>query len=529
MDRRLSTVSDITRTGAERFGGAAALEDAGGVRVTYRDLWARLQACAGSLRALGLARRDRVLLFMEGSPDWLTAFLSIVHADMVAVPIPGHTRPELASAAAWYAGVEACVCDASTRDAASRIPGVRCLTPADLSGTDAPPLSLTTATPDATAVLVFTSGSTSNPRAVALSHDNVLANLRSLMEVRRAQDNETLLSILPPSHAFELVAGQLAPLAAGARIVYAGPLLPNRLVELLRVRAITRVLCVPAVVEALAREVIGGLADDGLVEPTCRHLTSGDLLSSFRCLAPSKRAQVRDAIRGRLGPSFRNLVVGGAALSATWTDLLLAVGIDVEVGYGLTEAGPIVSVAFAAECPSGSVGRLLPGVNVRVDTHGEILVRSEGVMQGYLNDPAGSAAVLQDGWLRTGDCGRLDDKGFLFVTGRLKDVIVTAGGETVYPDEIEPFYSSPLFAGHCIVPMPGPDGNEVPTLVVEPASAGTSDDELHQVFAALRAAAPRRLRAASIVRYTGPLPRSALGKIKRRQLADSLCRTGVQP
>jgi long-chain acyl-CoA synthetase len=523
MSRTLLTVSDIARTGAERFGAAAALEGSdGATRVTYRDLWANVQAGAGALRALGLSPRDRVLLFMDGSPAWMTTFLSIVHADLIAVPIPGGTPGGLARLAAMYAGVRACVHDASNRETASGIAGVRCQTPTALIGTDAS-LSRTTATPEATAVLVFTSGSTSHPRAVALSHDNLLANLRSLAEVRAAKADEALLSILPPSHAFELVAGQLAPLAAGARIVYSGTLMPNRLVESLRERAITRVLCVPALVDVLAREVVNRLADAGGVEPACRDVTSPALVRSFRGLAPSTQAQVRQAVRRYIGPSLRSVVVGGAALSPSWVDLLRAVGIEVDLGYGLTEAGPIVSVGLATECPIGSVGRPLPGVTVRVGDDGEILVRSSGVMQGYLNDAAGSDAALRSGWLRTGDCGRLDAEGFLFVTGRLKEAIVTASGATVYPDEIEPCYSSPLFAEHCIVPARGADGNDVPTLVVCPASAETSDTELQRAFRTLRAAAPPRLRAVSMVRCSGRLPRTALGKIRRRQLADNLC------
>ncbi|HXW06409.1 MAG TPA: AMP-binding protein [Vicinamibacterales bacterium] len=528
MTRSLFTLSDIARTGAGRFRNATALEDARGThRLTYGELWACVQTSAGVLRALGLAPRDRVLLYMDGSPDWITAFLSIVHAGLVAVPIPGQAPPELARAAAWYAEVKACVCGESTRDAGSRISAVRCLTPAALVASDASPVPVTTATPDATAVLVFTSGSTSNPRAVALSHDNLLANLRSLMEVRRAREGEALLSTLPPSHAFELVAGQLAPLAAGARIVYAGTLLPNRLVELMRGRAITRILSVPSLVEVLAREILGILTAGGTIESTCRESTIEDLASAFRRMEPPEQGRIRRAVRNCVGPSFRNLVVGGAALGPVWADLLPGIGIELEVGYGLTEAGPIVAVGFEAECPSGSVGRPLPGISVRVDVHGEILVRSEGVMQGYFKDAAGSAAALEDGWLRTGDCGRLDDEGFLFVTGRLKEAIVTASGETVYPDEIEPFYSSALFAGHCVVPVRGRDGNDVPTLVVEPASTDTSDAELQQAFLALRAAAPPRLRAASMVRYAGRFPRTALGKIRRRALADSLAREGV--
>ncbi|HSC28768.1 MAG TPA: AMP-binding protein, partial [Vicinamibacterales bacterium] len=416
MSRTLFVVSDIARTGAGRFGARTALEDVGGtVRLTYDQLWTSVQERAGALRALGLAPRDRVLLFMDGSPDWLITFLSIVHADLVAVPIPGRTRSELAQAAAWYAGTKACVCDAPNHDAASRLPVAHCLRPADLTGTVATPMPVTSATPDATAVLVFTSGSTSKPRAVALGHDNLLANLRSLLAIRSAQDDEAMLSILPPSHAFELVAGQLAPLAAGARIVYAGTLLPNRLLAALRARAITRLLAVPALVDALAREVVDTLAFDGTVAPACRGLDSRGLASSFRRLPPPRQAEVRHAVRACIGPSLRNLVIGGAAISQAWADLLLDVGIEVDVGYGLTEAGPIVSVGFASECPIGSVGRPLPGVAVRVDPHGEILVRSDGVMQGYVNEPAGSAGALQGGWLRTGDCGRLDDEGFLFV------------------------------------------------------------------------------------------------------------------
>ena len=389
-----------------------------------------------------------------------------------------------------------------------------------------PSLSRTSATPDATAVLVFTSGSTSRPRAVALSHDNLLANLRSLTEVRAAEDGETLLSILPPSHAFELAAGQLAPLSAGARIVYSGTLMPNRLVESLRVRGVTRLLCVPALVELLAREVVHRLAADGVVEPDCRDATSRALAASLRGCAPPAHARIRDAIRQHIGPSLRSVVIGGAALSPGWVDLLLAAGIEVDLGYGLTEAGPIVSVGLATGSPIGSVGRPLPGVMVRVGEDGEILVRSSGVMQGYLNDEAGSDAALSDGWLHTGDSGRLDDEGFLFVTGRLKEAIVTANGQTVYPDEIEPCYSSPLFAEHCIVPARGADGNDVPTLVVCPASGETSDAELQRAFATLRAAAPPRLRAVSMVRCSSRLPRTALGKIRRRQLADDLWSRG---
>ena len=125
----------------------------------------------------------------------------------------------------------------------------------------------------------------------------------------------------------------------------------------------------------------------------------------------------------------------------------------------------------AGDCPAGSVGRALPGVEIRVADDGEILVRSQSIMEGYAGDADATAAALVDGWLRTGDRGRLDADGFLFIQGRIKEAMVTSAGETIYPDEIEPAYGSPLFTDVAIVPMPDDRGNDVPTLVVVPARA----------------------------------------------------------
>ncbi len=143
-------------------------------------------------------------------------------------------------------------------------------------------------------------------------------------------------------------------------------------------------------------------------------------------------------------------------------------------------------------------------------------------MAGYDGDPSATAAALVDGWLRTGDRGWLDSDGFLFVTGRMKEAIVTEAGTTISPEEIEPAYGDPLFAEFCVVPMAGPCGNDRPVLVVVPVAASTTDEEINEAFARLRAAAPSRCRVERVVRTAGPLPRTATGKIQRRSLAQSL-------
>jgi long-chain acyl-CoA synthetase len=222
-------------------------------------------------------------------------------------------------------------------------------------------------------------------------------------------------------------------------------------------------------------------------------------------------------------------IVGGAAIDHAWTRVLAVVGIDLDVGYGLTEAGPVVAMGRASECPPGSVGRPLPGVEVRVSAADEVLVKTAAVMKGYAGDPSGTAEALADGWLRTGDRGRLDADGFLFITGRIKEAMVTSAGETIYPDDIEPWYRSPLFAEHAVVPLPDNDGNDRPTLIIVPASPveGLQDGIGHAV-AALRAAAPPRLRVTGFVVRHDPLPRTAVGKIRRHALAAEVGPEEVQ-
>jgi long-subunit acyl-CoA synthetase (AMP-forming) len=232
------------------------------------------------------------------------------------------------------------------------------------------------------------------------------------------------------------------------------------------------------------------------------------------------RDAMRASIRERTGPTFQTLVIGGAALDPTWAEITAAVGLRLEVGYGLTEASPIVSVGLAGESPPGSAGRPLPGVEVQLGADDEILVRGPNVMRGYFHDDDATAAALRDGWLHTGDHGHLDAQGFLFVTGRLKEAIVTASGDTLYPEEVEPYYDSPLFAERCVAGVPGPHGNDLPALFVVPATPDVGEPELRRAFEELRAAAPPRLRVPHLVPVAGPLPRTALGKVRRRSLGQ---------
>jgi long-chain acyl-CoA synthetase len=554
MDAPLIHLTDIVRRGAERHPDRLALQADGGVSFTYAELWERVQHGAGLLRDRGAcaaeasARRraaegGRGLLVMEGRPEWAVAFFSLLQAGLVVIPVPAATPPELIGLVARVTGAEVCVLggESAALESVLSVPPVTAAELVAASGraiaapsrgrfgdAGAPSrgrfggAGAASAGGDTLAVLAFTSGSTARPRAVELTHENLLANVRTLGAAREAAPDDALLSLLPPAHLFELVVGLLAPLAAGARVVYAGTLLPNRVIDAIRRNRITRTLVVPAILDALGREAIEGLVARGAVAPACRALPATVIAKRLRDAGDCEVERIRRALRDRIGDAFHTVGIGGAAIASGWSETLLRLGIDLDVGYGLTEAGPLVSLGLASASPSGSVGRPLPGVEVRVDDRGEILVRSAGVMRGYFLDRAATAEALDDGWLRTGDRGRLDDEGFLFITGRLKEAIVTAAGETLYPDELEPHYASPLFAEHCVVPIRDADGNDVPTLVVVPSRGDATDEAIARVFARLRAAAPARCRVAAMLRRTEPIPRTAVGKPRRRALADAL-------
>jgi len=532
MTGDITLVSDVVRRSATLWPDRIAVQNAdGSMRLTYAELWREVERGAVTLRSRGLLSGDRVLLALDASPDWIVSFLAIAHAGLVAVPIPSTTSATLVRLVAMHARIRLGIANRANSWLESALTGLTFMTPADLAAPEEAPdrpgfQPVGKRDAGTVAVLVFTSGSTTRPRAVALSHAALRANLRALEAVRSPEPGETVLSTLPPSHAYELVAGQLAPLAAGARIVYAGALLPNRLIETIRMQAVTRMMLVPALLDMLVRAVIDRLASvdrGGVASSECRTLTAAGLADRIRALAITERGRLRDAIRAEIGDAFDVATLGGAASDPAWTAVLDAAGVAIDVGYGLTEAGPVVTMGRAGDCPAGSVGRALPGVEIRVADDGEILVRSQSLMEGYAGDADATAATLVEGWLRTGDRGRLDAEGFLFIQGRIKEAMVTSAGETIYPDEIEPAYGSPLFTDVAIVPMPDDRGNDVPTLVVVPASTPLAKhvDAIRAEVGRLRAAAPARLRVQRFV-LRSELPRSAAGKIRRRALADEL-------
>ena len=372
-----------------------------------------------------------------------------------------------------------------------------------------------------------------------LTHGNLTAEVSMLSRVFVLNEDEVLLSLLPLHHTFEFTCGMLLPIASGSKIVYPLGVDAANLSSTLALIRPTALIGVPALWQAIHRRILDEIESRGAlvhsVFDRLRHFNrrlSGDFgLNVGRLLFHS----AHQALGGRL----RLAVSGGAALPNRVAEFFNDIGLRLLEGYGLTESAPVLSVAHPDEpLIPGSVGKPLVGVEIKLRTEageevGEILAHGPNVMAGYYRDQAATEAALKDGWLHTGDLGRFDEQGRLYIVGRAKDVIVDAGGNNIYIDEIEEAYSHSSYLKElAVVGLKTPGGEQVAALVVPAYARGQSrravHDQLQTHFARIGASLNphKRIR---ILRFTdSDLPRTRTRKIKRAEVVELLSRLIAQ-
>ncbi|MCG8430076.1 MAG: AMP-binding protein, partial [Candidatus Omnitrophica bacterium] len=418
-------------------------------RYTYRQLDESSRRVSAYLRRRGYAGGDTAVLILENCPEWAVVYLGIVRAGLTCVPldIEIHHSEIAGIIADCAAGV--LFCSRQVREgkvAGDLLKGMRdCIIVDEDAFTDILSGEPVAAAPDATgrkapASLIYTSGTTGEPKGVVLTHENLSANVQSAIKLELINEHDNLIVLLPLHHTYPFMVNLLVPLSIGATVTFAPPGFdPRRLTAFMREAGITVLTGVPQLFSLLYAGLSVRLAHiPGFVR---------------MLLLPV----IRRAIRREFGASFRFCVSGGARLEPLVARGLSRLGIKVIEGYGLTEASPVVSFNPVNRTKPGSVGVPLPGVEVRINEpdeegEGEILIRGANVMQGYFKHADWSAEVLRDGWLYSGDRGYLDKDGYLFITGRSKDVIVLGSGKNIYPQELESYYGrSPYIKEICIL------------------------------------------------------------------------------
>ncbi len=425
--------------------------------ITRGELEARVREFACGLAALGIKREERVAIFCENSPEWIIADLAMATVGAVSVPVYTTLGRDDLEFILKDSGATTIIASGrllerlkALREAlplVQRIIAVGDTEEAGGSGDvllfenvlglgreemERGHLRIGATRRDDIFSIVYSSGTTGRPRGVMLSHGNVISNIEAIKDVVRIDQTDRYLSYLPLSHIFERTT-QLFLIHMGCPVCYArGFSFVGADMEFFKP---TFMIGVPFVFERMKRRV-----EDAMERlPWFRRFMVRKAIEYSRRGGVWKRLalSVVASVRKRVAPTIRFFVSGGAPLSPSTAEFFFSIGIPVLEGYGLTETSPVVSVNTLTEYRVGTVGRPLEGVEVRIAEDGEVLVRGDSVMKGYLNLPELTARTIRDGWLHTGDTGRIDGQGFLTITGRKKDIIITSAGKNISPQKIE--------------------------------------------------------------------------------------------
>ena len=450
-----------------------------------------VRSVAADLVARGVAHGDRVAILSENRIEWAIADQAILAIGAVCVPIyatlpADHVAPMLADSGAVGAFVSSQAQRAKVESVRKDSPGLRWIAVFDDGlPTGGPPTAgaARAPSPDDLAAIIYTSGTTGVPKGVMLTHWNLVSNAIASLTALDLGPRDVHLSFLPLNHIFERTAGYNVMIYAGATIAYAESI-EKAAVNLMEVRP-TVLLAVPRFYEKLIDRAMeaakaAGFPRDAMAQWGRRvaerwaaiKLDGRPVPAGLALQHAIANTLVYSVLRRRLGGRIRSCTSGGAALARETGLFFYGVGMPIMEGYGLTETSPVITVNTAKRYKLGTVGRAVPDVEVRIAEDGEILVKGPGVMKGYWNRPQETAAALEGGWFHTGDIGEIDPEGFLRITDRKKDLIVTSGGKKIAPQPIQnALKKSPRILEAIVVG----DGRKFATALIVPANGATRE------------------------------------------------------
>jgi long-chain acyl-CoA synthetase len=419
-------------------GNATAFVHRRGLRFTqwsYANLRAVAFQFARELEARDIKRGDRVLIWAENSAEWIAAFFGCLLSGVIVVPL------DLESAPDFVARVQRQVAAKLLLASGDRHLDVPTLRLEELMDAVAHHLSSPYAHAEISdsdiAEIIFTSGTTAEPKGVCLTHGNLLANLAPIeREVQKYIKWERpfhplrFLNLLPLSHVFGQFMGIFIPQMLGGEVYFQDSLNPSEIITAIKQHRISVVVTVPRLLESMRKKVERDYATRGAFERFRQQLIAADQLAFL------KRWWMFRDIHRRFGWKFWAFVAGGASLNAETETFWRRLGYVVVQGYGMTETAALISVNHPFKVGRGSIGKALPGQEMKLDESGEILVRGSNVSPGYWRDGV-QPLTNAEGWLSTGDIGEMDGAGNLYFKSRKKDVIVTAAGMNIYAEDLE--------------------------------------------------------------------------------------------
>ncbi len=453
---KLKTIYELLHTSVEKFSNNIAFSMFGGEDVTYKEVLERVNHVQDLLLDAGLNPGDKVALLSSSMPNWGVSYFAVTTAGMVVVPLmPDFTGEELDSLIEHSEAKALLVSDKLftklSKETVSKLNIViRTKNLSIISQTVKAQGSKAMPKPEDLAAIIYTSGTTSKPKGVMLTHYNLASNASLCNVLFPIREDDVTLSVLPMSHTYECTLGLLLIFSGGGRMTYLEkPPTPSVLLPALRKVRPTIFLIVPLIIEKVynsqvkskftANKFISTLYGVGFIRRILHRIASKKLMKAF-------------------GGRIRFLGIGGSKLHIDTETFLYEGGFPYAIGYGLTETAPMAAGQIPGKCRLGSTGPAMAGVQIRLDNinpetgHGEVVINSPSVMQGYYKNPEATAEVFtKDGWFRTGDLGELDKDGYLYIKGRLKNMIVGASGENIYPEDIESVLNTYAYVSESIV------------------------------------------------------------------------------
>jgi long-chain acyl-CoA synthetase len=555
---KYQSIGEALRDALDRFANEVCVIEADRERekerLSYREFKARAHPLSKALQEGGFSAGSRASIIMTNQSKWLISAYAIFFAGGVLVPLDYKLTPDEQWQLLKHSGATVLVTEypiwrqlsvSAGRAATTSVQTVlvtEAPANADLPGArrweehrgTGEPVFVARKRSD-TACIVYSSGTGGRPKGCMMTHENYLEQCVALTSIYPFWPGVRYLSILPTNHAIDFMVGFFGPFTCGATVVHLRTLRPEYVREAFPKYKITYVSLVPLVLKNLQK---GLQARFDALPPSKRTVfntlvrINKGLTKSQPRLGISRRLlrQVHEAFGGEL----RAIIVGGAFTEPQTLQFFYDLGIPVANGYGLTEAGTAITVNDLKPFRADTVGKPLPGMEVRIvnpapDGVGEVTVRSQTVMAGYLNEPELTAETIVNGWLMTGDLGRFDEAGHLQLTGRKKNMIVTEEGKNIYPEDIETVFESLpakefcVFAANYIWPTRSMVGEKL-VLVLHFETGQQFGEELRREINARNNRLLNYKRIRGVVLLDEDFPRTASLKIKRNVLAERLAK-----
>ncbi len=552
---RYQSLGEALRDALERWAGYTCLIEADrereNCRLTYRQFKERALPLVSALQQQGFAPDTRAAIIMTNQSKWLISAYAIFYAGGVLVPLDYKLSPREQIGLLRHARASVLITEfpfwralrqeAGWHELSLRLVLVTEAPPeADLGEAvrweefrgDGEPTFIPRRRQDV-ACIVYSSGTGGRPKGCVLTHENYLEQCRSLTAIYPFSPEVRYLSILPTNHAIDFMVGFIGPFVCGATVVHLRTLRPEYIREAFVRYKITHMTVVPMILKNLER----GLRERFAALPRHKRALLHALMRLNRWLT-RRRPNVRLSrrlfpdVHRAFGGHLEMLIVGGAFTEPSTLQFFYDLGIPVANGYGLTEACTAVTVNDLRPFRADTVGRPLPGVEVKIldpdaEGIGEVAVRGKNVMAHYLDDPELTAETIVDGWLLTGDLGWIDEMGHLHLVGRKKNMIVTEGGKNIYPEDVETFFEGLPVKEFCIFAANylWPErrlGQEQLLLVVHPAPGEDLSEVVRQQIRERNRRLPEYKRVHGYLIWDRDFPRTASLKIKRTVLAEEI-------